>query len=110
MSRHFLGAWTHRPVLVLLLTVFAAPALAQSPGDELRDYLSANGLLNRGLYELAATEYRKFLSQHEEHAKAPIARYGLAVCLFRTEKYDEAIVELEQLHKQRRFEFAGNGM
>ncbi|MCH7873124.1 MAG: tetratricopeptide repeat protein, partial [Planctomycetes bacterium] len=103
---HPFRAWTRRAVLALLLTASAGPALAQDLGDDLRDYLSANGLLNRGLYELAATEYREFLSQHEEHAKAPIARYGLAVCLFRTEKFDEAIVELQQLHKRRRFEFA----
>ncbi|MHC4695266.1 MAG: tetratricopeptide repeat protein [Planctomycetota bacterium] len=66
-------------------------------GAELRDYYSANGLLNRGLHELAVTEYRKFLQSHGEHERAPTARYGLAVCLYRLERYDEAADELKQL-------------
>ena len=63
----------------------------QSTADPvLHDYLNANGLLNRGLYELAATEYRKFLDQAGDHEKAPLAHYGLGVCLFRLKKYDAA--------------------
>ncbi len=65
--------------------------------DVLRAYYSANGLLNRELYELAATEYRAFLSGHGDHAKVPEARYGLAVCLYRLRQYGDAIAELVQL-------------
>ena len=70
-------------------------------GPSLRDYYSANGLLNRGLYDLAAAEYRKFLSKHEDHEKAPVARYGLAVSLFRMKQYDAAAQELEPLHRRQ---------
>lgn len=64
---------------------------SQEPAtDELRDFLSANGLLQRGLYEMASADYRKFLAAHPRHDKAPTARYGLGVCLYRMEKYAEA--------------------
>lgn len=95
---------------VVLLLTLTQPAIAddQSERDDaaLRDYLSANGLLNRGLYELAEKEYRQFLRAHESHAKAPIARYGLAVCLYRTEKFAAAVKELEPLTEVANFAFA----
>lgn len=77
-----------------------------SPDPALRDYLSATGLLNRGMNELAIAEYRKFLNEHGSHEKAPLARYGLGVALFRTKAYDEAIVELTNLNAPANFEFA----
>lgn len=49
--------------------ISAQDAQNDGPDPALRDYLSANGLLNRGLYELATAEYRKFLSEHEDHEK-----------------------------------------
>ena len=79
---------------------------AETDDPALRDYLSGNGPLNRGLYELSASEYRKFLSQHVSHGKAPVARYGLAVSLFRLEKHGEAIEELKRLRKVSGFEYA----
>lgn len=71
-----------------------------------RGYLTANGFLNRGLYELAITEYRTFLSEHADHVKTPMARYGLAVCLFRTDRIDDAVGELKPLSKRDDFAFA----
>lgn len=98
---------------VLTLVSIACTALTttalranDTPDPALRDYLGANGLLNRGLYELAAVEYRKFLEQHEDHDKAALARYGLGVSLFRMKLYDAAAKELTSLHKRSRFEFA----
>lgn len=103
---------------ILILPVAAEPApplrhpqgvALQAAGDAhraagaeaaLRDYYSANGLLNRGLHELAVTAYGKFLDNHAEHEKAPTARYGLAVCLYQLERYDEAAAELTQLGTQ----------
>ena len=71
-----------------------------------RAYLTANGLLNRGLYDLAATEYRTFLDAHAEHEKAPLARYGLGVALFRTGDKSGALAQLDQVSGIRSFEFA----
>ena len=83
-------------VLTLCLAALPPSAVADDrskpAADQgaLRSYFSANGMLNRGLYQQAAAEYRTFLSQHEDHAKAPVARYGLAVCLYRLGDYEAA--------------------
>jgi TolA-binding protein len=92
--------------IVLVLAVGPSYAEDDGSGAATRAYLSANGLLNRGLYELAAEEYRKFLADHADHEKAPVARYGLAVCCFRTGKHDEALRELQQLTERDGFEYA----
>jgi TolA-binding protein len=99
---------------VLLLSICAvlsvvAPARGQDAAQGagvLRDYFSGNGLLNRGMYDLAAAEYRKFLAEHADHANAPLARYGLAVSLFRLAEYDEAATELAPLRDLPAFDYA----
>ena len=73
---------------------------------KVRPYLTANGFLNRGLYELAIPEYQQFLKQSPNHEKADLARYGLAVSLFRIERWNEAAVELDALRDDRGFEYA----
>jgi TolA-binding protein len=102
------GGW----ILFLLpvLAAFPAAGFDNGRGDEadLQHYQAANGLLQRGLFDLAVEEYRAFLRDHAEHEKAPVAHYGLAVCLFRTGKYAAAIDELEPLAKDRTFEFAAD--
>lgn len=80
------------------------PAAAE-PDPAVRSYLSGNGLLSRGMYELAAKEYRDFLESHADHEKAPVARYGLGVALFRMKQYDEAAAELAKLRNLRGFAF-----
>lgn len=88
-------------------TVLAAPTQKKDADDPtLRDYLSGNGLLNRGLYELATSEYRKFLSEHSDHDRAPLAQYGLAVGLYRMKRFEDAVKELKQLREIRRFNYA----
>ncbi|MEE8156473.1 MAG: hypothetical protein V3T53_16075, partial [Phycisphaerales bacterium] len=55
---------------VYSLLVFLTAATAQDVGPnatDLRDYYSANGLLQRGMYDLAVTEYRTFLDAHANH-------------------------------------------
>lgn len=96
--------------LSFLLTV---AALAQEParsGDSadpvLADFHLANGLLNRGLHDLAADAYRKFLEAHAQHEKAPVARYGLGVCLTRLGKPREAVEQFVALRGVRDFPFA----
>lgn len=83
-----------------------APAQAPSADDATRDLNSANGLLQRGLYELAAADYRRFLDAQPRHAQAGEARYGLAVCLLRLGKPDDALPLLEGLSAQRDFAYA----
>lgn len=105
---------THRRWCALLgvglLACVAGPASAfddpEADDDALRGYLSANGLLNRGLHALAEKEYREFLREYESHPKTPIARYGLAVCLYRTEQHAAAAKELALLSDDDDFAFA----
>jgi TolA-binding protein len=85
-------------------------ARAQDKGAEpdpaLRSYLSGNGFLTRGMYELAAKEYRDFLKEHPDHTKAATARYGLGVALVRMKQYDQAAEALTPLAEVQGFEFA----
>lgn len=83
-------------------------AIAQPDAD--RSYRSATGLLNRGMHELAAEEYRAFLKDHPDHPQATTARYGLAVCLSRLGRNDEAAKELAQVVTARSFEFAPDAL
>ncbi len=90
--------------------ILAAGASAQNSTSgtsdpALRAYLTGNGLLNRGMYELAAAEYRGFLEASPQHEKAPLARYGLAVALFRTKDLGGAEEQLRTLTGLRGFEF-----
>lgn len=108
-------------LLAALLAVeglVAAAAFAQDAGDSssasaaadraVRQYLSANGLLQRGMNELAAAEYRKFLQQNPDHEKARVARYGLGVALLRMNQPQEALAELSKLQDLKDFEFAAD--
>lgn len=88
-----------------------APAWRETPTTQpdnaaIRDYLSANGLANRGLYEMATEDYRRFLAAHADAEQAPAARYGLAVCLMRMGKTDAAADELAQLDRRPQFNFS----
>lgn len=92
-------------IAVLLGAVSSAPA-SRNDDPALRSYFSGNGLLNRGLFDLAAVEYQKFLADQPTHEKAPVARYGLAYSLFQLKRHDEAIAELEPLAAIDGFEYA----
>jgi len=94
-------------ICLFVATAQAGPATAPADDDvALRDYLSANGFLTRGLYELACKEYCKFLAGHAAHAKAAEAHYGLGVALFRLQRFDQAAAELEPLGNASDFAFA----
>ena len=59
-----------------------APAAAetQSKADPtLEQYFVANGAYNRKLYPVAIQQYQAFLKDQPEHAKADLARRGLAL-------------------------------
>lgn len=91
--------------LVVPCTLPAAFAL-QDDERILRPYRTANGLLNRGLYDLAIPEYQAFLNAQPGHAKEASARYGLSVCYFRLDRWSDALVELQRLDEIGPFEFA----
>lgn len=99
-----------RVIAAAAAALLGAAAFAQNetpPGDPaLRDYLSGNGLLARGLNDLAAKEYRKFLEEHPTHERASSARYALAVALWREKHAEAALEQLDGLKAGPSFEFA----
>lgn len=83
------------------------PASSRARNDDAaRTLNTANGLLGRGLFDLAIPEYEKFLDAAPDHASAPIGHYGLAVCLQRLGRVDEALEHLDPLSQQTGFQFA----
>ena len=68
-----------------------------------KKYNAATGLLNRGVYKLAAQEFTEFLSAYGSHEMATHARYGLAVCNYRLKKYAEAVGALGQVLRDQAF-------
>lgn len=50
----------------------------------------ANGLFQRGLYEMAANEYREFIKKHPNNALTHEALFGLAESFFFNQNYDRA--------------------
>ncbi len=99
-----------RPLIHLLAaaSLFSVAAAQPAGGDAERAYRAGTGLLNRGMNDLAADEYRAFLRDHPDSPKAPQARYGLAVCLVRLGKHAEAAAELDKVVTLKNFEFAAD--
>ena len=77
---------------VAILSVFATAAAANGEKADaaIDSYYSANGLYNRKLYELAADEYKSFLTKYPNHEKALHAQLGLALSLYGIGKHADA--------------------
>jgi TolA-binding protein len=99
-----------RPALVLALLLSlcgtSARALSFSGPDDDQSYRTGIGLLNKGLSDLAATEFRKYLDEHPDGKESTNARYSLAVCLTRLEKHAQASQELSAVLNVKGFDFA----
>ncbi len=91
--------------LVNVVILGAEPKAGETHAST-QSLLAGNGLLAREMYEPAVAEYRTYLSKHGEHEKAAEARYGLAVCLFRLGRFEEALKELESLQAAPGFAYA----
>ena len=89
-----------------MVALAAATAWGQ-PGD--RAYRAGIGLLNKGLSDLAAAEFRAYLAEQPEGPEAMNARYSLAVCLTRLGRHEEALAELRRVDAAG-FEFAGDAL
>ncbi len=76
-----------------------APPADNAGKDEaaLEQYYVANGAYNRKLYPVAIQQYQAFLKDHPEHAKADLARRGLALSQYASKRYEEAIAPLTEL-------------
>ena len=97
-------------VMATLLLLTTAPAPARAAPEDLRTLYAANGLLERGLYDLALTEYDAFLASDPTPSDATTARYGRAVCLFRLGRTSEAGKALAPLADIRDFAFTQDAL
>lgn len=102
VGRYFLPMLA--PVLVVAIAL--SPGLARAQPEADRSLDTANGLLSRELYDLAAAEYRSFLRDHPRHSGVSTARYALGVCCSRLGTYEEAISVLDDVPSDPSFEFA----
>jgi len=93
-------------VLLTIICVACSANQTMAQSSDLRDYFSATGLLQRGMFDLAVIEYRKFLDAHPDHEKAPTARYGLGVAHYRLEQYEQAISQLSLISDINDFAYA----
>ncbi len=57
----------------------------------------ANGLYARGIFDLAATEYRAFISKYADHKSLDIVRFRLGECYRRTGEAAKAIEQYAQV-------------
>ncbi len=83
--------------LAIGIAVCAVPSAHGQSDKATRAYFSANGFLNRGLYQEAAAEYRAFLDAQDDAPADQLntARYGLAVSLAHTGSADAALAQLD---------------
>lgn len=107
--RRSVWAWALAAVVVAM-GAGRSPAGGARPADDDPTYRTATGLLNRGMHELAAEEYRRFLKARPGDARAAMARYGLAVCLSRMGRSADAGQELDAVLEDRGFEYRADAL
>ena len=95
--------WAARAACLLMLCLPGPALVAQELDAAGKKLLAANGLLNRGMYKLAAQEYAEFVSAYPKHPELGSARYGLAICRYRLNEHAAAATLLEALLKEPSF-------
>ncbi len=79
--------------LVALATILAAGAVASSPSsstEAIRQYRAAVALHNRGVYDLAADEWKKFLDEYSQDPLAAKAEHYLGICHLQSREFAQA--------------------
>ena len=92
------------PALVLtwaaLVLLFPSPAIAQDTADAAtRQYAAAVALQNRGVFDLAAEEWTKFLTTFKSDSRADRATHYLGVCQLKAGKAAEAAATFAKVLK-----------
>jgi len=102
-----------RTILAALwaLTFLLGSAVAAQPTGEsdaaTRQYAAAVALQNREIYDLAAEEWEKFISDFSSDSRVAKAQHYLGVCHLKSQKYEEAIRAFDGvLRKHPSFELA----
>lgn len=92
------------PAGAIALALLAAgpswPAFAQQENEAAtRLYASAVAFQNRGVFDLAAEEWTRFLAAHKNDPRADRATHYLGVCQLKTNKALEAVATFQQVLK-----------
>jgi len=91
MNGSSVARWGGLILLPLLLGAAPSRVEGQSTDAATRQYAAAVALQNRGVYDLAAEEWKSFLKSHATDARAARARHYLGVCQYQLGQYDEAL-------------------
>lgn len=90
-------AWAICSWALLLASVAALgqeQPVAKSSAAAIRQYRDAVAFQNRGVYDLAADEWGKFLKQFADDPLASKAQHYLGICQLQLKQYDEAAASL----------------
>ncbi|MBT5690211.1 MAG: tetratricopeptide repeat protein [Opitutae bacterium] len=86
-------------IIPIAIAVVGIPSVQLDAADDplLEQYFIANAAYNRKLYPVAIEQYKQFLQKNGSHAKADLARRGLAISLYALKLYDKAMPEFSTL-------------
>ncbi len=95
--------WCGVVAVFILLWISPRAVWADAADDQ---YAFATGLFKEKLYEEAATEFNKFITQYPKHAKVPHAKFAVGQCYQLLKQYDKAAQVYERLATEHpTFEF-----
>ncbi len=93
---HFLLALL--AISLIELGPFVGGVVGQASSEEaLALYAEAAGYQNNNQFDLAATEWRRYIKDFASHSKATEVRYKLAVCEIQEDEFEIAVRHLEQV-------------
>lgn len=91
MARSFLSIWGEG---ILVAAIFAAAGPAANAADTdaaTRQFATAVALQNRGVYDLAADEWSKFIKTYNNSPRLPQAYHFLGVCRYQQGQHEAAL-------------------
>jgi TolA-binding protein len=82
-------------LIALLLAACSLWTLPAHAFDANSDFMFATGLFRKQRWEYAADAFERFLKDHPEHSRVPLARLYLGLSLSSLEKYEPARTQFE---------------
>jgi TolA-binding protein len=97
MSSHLRSQWLFLTLFIFLSTTLLNPAAADpTEEDKAKEQIEfASGLFERGLYDMAASEYQEFIKTYGKSPLLPDAYFGYAESLFFGKKYSDCAAAFE---------------
>ncbi|MEX0677316.1 MAG: tetratricopeptide repeat protein, partial [Pirellulales bacterium] len=100
------STWAPAGVMALVLFAAGAPLAGQetpkagSPPAAVRQFRDAVAFQDRGVYDLAADEWQKFLTQFSTDPLAPKALHYLGVCRLLLKQHDAAVESFQRVIRE----------